>query len=143
MVTEYHHHPQNSLDIDVELFSEDELREQIQSLLQSYRQYHLDEDDMDEAERQDFRPKAELARSTFDAMFRGHLHDEDVLLAGHEDEVLETLMSWVIEFRIFRVRQRHIGLSVEDGSARLRHLSSDSGSRDEPAHWPFIKMIKC
>jgi hypothetical protein len=75
-------------------------------------------------------------------MFRGHLHDEDVLLAGHEDDVLETLMSWAIDSRIFRVRQRHIGLSVEDCSARLRHLSSDSGSRDEPAHWPFIKIIK-
>jgi hypothetical protein len=97
---------------------------------------------MDEAERQDFRPKAELARSTFNAMFRGHLHDENILLASHEDEALGTLMRWARESPIFRVCQRHVGLSVEDCSTRLRDLSSDSGSRDEPAHWPFIKTIK-
>ena len=142
VVTEYHHHPRDSLDVHVELFSRDELQDQIKSLLQSYRQYHLDQDDMDEAERQDFRPKAELAQCTFDAMFRGRLNDEAMLLEAGENEVLDTLMTWAMQSRIFSNRQRHSDLSVEDCATRLMHLSSEPAMRNEPASWPFIKKIK-
>ncbi|KAL6357126.1 hypothetical protein LRP88_10744 [Fusarium phalaenopsidis] len=49
----------------------EELRDQLTTMLQSYRHYHLHSDEMEDAERREMEDSANLARDTFRAMFRG------------------------------------------------------------------------
>ncbi|KAJ4328907.1 hypothetical protein N0V84_000695 [Fusarium piperis] len=73
VVTEFHYHSRDTLDIEVNLFTMDELQEQLTGMLQSYRHYHLHSSEMEDAERRDNEESANLARDTFRAMFRGRV----------------------------------------------------------------------
>ncbi|KAM5344685.1 hypothetical protein ACJ41O_010547 [Fusarium nematophilum] len=80
VVTEYHYHNRDTYDIVVNLFTMDELRDQLARMVETYRHFHLHGDEMEDAERRDMEASANVARDTFRAMFRGHLDDEDFLI---------------------------------------------------------------
>ncbi|KAJ4184843.1 hypothetical protein NW755_008756 [Fusarium falciforme] len=143
VVTEFHYHNRDTLDIEVNLFTMDELREQLTGMLQSYRHYHLHSDEMeDAAERRDTEGSANLARDTFRAMFRGRLTDEAFLINRPEQDVLETLFQWAARGRPSVFITKQSGLSQDACSKALMELASEPPSRNQPAQWPYIRSTK-
>ncbi|KAF4448281.1 hypothetical protein F53441_8315 [Fusarium austroafricanum] len=142
VVTEYHYHNRDTLDIKVNLFSMDELHDQLGRLLQAYRTFELHRDEItDAAERQDMEANAKVAKDTFQAMFRGRLTDEAFLIRGSYDDALNQLTRWASEAMPSPLRTRHTGLSAQACSNTLVELSSEPASRDSPATWPYIRSI--
>ncbi|KAJ4218572.1 hypothetical protein NW759_008465 [Fusarium solani] len=143
VVTEFHYHNRDTLDIEVNLFTMDELREQLTGMLQSYRHYHLHSDEMeDAAERRETEESANLARDTFRAMFRGRLTDEAFLINQPEQDVLETLFQWAARGRPSVFITKQSGLSQDACSKALMELASEPPSRNQPAQWPYIRSTK-
>ncbi|RSL47210.1 hypothetical protein CEP54_013522 [Fusarium duplospermum] len=143
VVTEFHYHNRDTLDIEVNLFTMDELREQLTGMLQSYRHYHLHGDEINDAtERRDKEDSANLARDTFRAMFRGKLNDEAFLINRPEQDVLETLFQWAARERPSVLITKQSGLSQDACSKALMELASEPPSRNQPAQWPYIRSTK-
>lgn len=142
VVTEYHYHPEDHFDIRVEVFSENELEEQLRQLLQSYRHFHMNHDMMDGTENADSEPKAQLALDTFHAMFGARGWDKNVLLDGTEEFAMEKLKQWADKERPSDASLEYSGLSLEDILNRLNDLLSKSGSGGQPSAWPFVKCVK-
>ncbi|KAM0277239.1 hypothetical protein ACHAQH_005960 [Verticillium albo-atrum] len=67
--TEYHFHDRDDFRIEVILFSQDDIDNQLSELLRAYRQYHLD--DSGEEKPDHLEMEAMVASDTFNAMFRG------------------------------------------------------------------------
>jgi len=126
----------------VEWFSEDDIAAQLSELLQSYRHFHLNGPDLDPREREDLEDRANLARDTFRAMFRGQLGDEQFLTLSSESAVIETLKSWVAESGISSTGDREEQHSINECSTLLMRLTSEEISNQQPAKWPFIRKIK-
>lgn len=153
-MTEYRYHDGEFMSIIVELFTEEELRDQVKRLLQAYRHFHLRqhrrdgesevplEERVSEEERREGERKAKLARDTFRAMFRGRLTSEDFLLEEPEEACLRTLTQWIRQSRPSSAGLQHSGLVSHECSARLMELSSERQDRNQIAPWPFIKAIK-
>ncbi|KAH7161710.1 hypothetical protein EDB81DRAFT_683686 [Dactylonectria macrodidyma] len=142
VVTEYHYHEKNGFDIDVQLFSQEEIEDQLLKLLQSYRHFHLHEDEMEPGEREEMKAVADRARDTFHSMFRDRMSDEDFLVEREEKSVLRSLKSWAADARPSEIASRECGLSLESCSSKLMQLSSEPASKTMPAKWPFIRKIK-
>ncbi|EEU37779.1 uncharacterized protein NECHADRAFT_102212 [Fusarium vanettenii 77-13-4] len=142
VVTEFHYHNRDTLDIEVNLFTMEELREQLTGMLQSYRHYHLHSDEMEDAERREKEDSANLARDTFRAMFRGQLTDEAFLINRPEQDVLETLFQWAARGRPSAFVTKQSGLSQDACSKALMELASEPPSRNQPAQWPYIRSTK-
>ncbi|KAM0187534.1 hypothetical protein ACHAPI_011071 [Fusarium lateritium] len=143
VVTEYHYHNRESLDLRVNLFSVEELRDQLGNLLQAYRNFELHQNEVDHAEeRQDMEANAKVAKDTFQAMFRGRLNDEAFLVHDSYDEALARITQWASEAMPSPFRTSHTGLSLQACSDTLMDLSSEPASRNTPAVWPYIRSIK-
>lgn len=144
VVTEYHYSASPGFVIEVEYFQREELEKQISELLESYRHYHLSYDELsDDEERRFFEEKAGVARDTFTAMFRVQLRNNEDFLLETEDEqdVLEQLMSWV-DVSPHSTMAKETLADAETCSQRLNELTSDPGSLNAQAMWPFIHRIK-
>ncbi|KAF4626102.1 hypothetical protein G7Y89_g12058 [Cudoniella acicularis] len=142
VVTEFHFHNSNDFAIDVEWFSLDDIAAQLTELLQSYRHYHLHSAEMERQEREDLEDRANVARDTFRAMFRGRLGNEQFLMQSPEAAVMQTLQSWAAEFGTSSAGGRETQRTIEDCSALLMRLTSEENSTQEPAKWPYIRKIK-
>lgn len=141
VVTEYRYQNLDTLDIRVNLFSMEELGDQLGRLLQVYRTFELHQDEItDAAERQDMEANAKVAKDTFRAMFRGRLTDEAFLIRETYEDVLERLTSWASDAR--PPLKTWTGLSPQACSDVLMELSSEPASRNSPATWPYIRSIK-
>lgn len=144
VVTEYHFHDRNDFIIDIELFAEGSLNQQVSDLLHSYRHYHLDLQaggNADDLEARDFEEQAQVALDTFRAMFRGQF-DEDFVAEDEADVVLETIQSWLIETRPDHVGGQQSQATLEECTSLLMSLTSETASLNQPAIWPYIKKIK-
>ncbi|KAF4998211.1 hypothetical protein FGRMN_3260 [Fusarium graminum] len=139
VVTEYHYHDRETLDLHVNLFSVEELRDQLAKLLQAYR-IELHEAETP-GERQEMEDNAKVARDTFRAMFRGRLN-EAFLVQNSYDEVLSQLTQWASEAMPSPLNTRYIGLSPQACSDTLMGLSSEPASRESPAIWPYIRSLR-
>ncbi|KAG7286746.1 hypothetical protein NEMBOFW57_009060 [Staphylotrichum longicolle] len=82
VVTEYRYHDRPNFAIDVVLFTEADLKEQLRKMLDAYRHNHFHSATMEsENERKHWADQAKLAKDTFKAMFgdwcrRGFLSTE-------------------------------------------------------------------
>ncbi|KAK1475314.1 hypothetical protein CABS01_03591, partial [Colletotrichum abscissum] len=145
VVTEYHHKDGDAFTIDVELFSQDDLMDQIKELLQSYRMFHLNAGELrrnDEAATVvDIEEQANVARDTFRSMFRGQLASEDFLINEEEATVLRTFRSWLRRVDL-PLEGRHQKPSRDSCAAFLMYLTSESVDTRTPAVWPFVRKIK-
>ncbi|TID05081.1 Nuclear GTPase SLIP-GC [Colletotrichum higginsianum] len=154
VVTEYHYHDSRDFVIDVELFSQEKLMDQITELLQTYRRHHLPSEENETAvgadvrevedvgEVKDVEEQAKVAHDTFKAMFRDRLKDEQVLTTKPKDYVLSTLRSWVLEARPSQIGGIKTRSSLQECSDLLMHLTSETAEATEPAVWPYIRKIK-
>ncbi|KAK2760545.1 hypothetical protein CKAH01_05231, partial [Colletotrichum kahawae] len=85
VVTEYHYDDRDDFQVDVELFSQDDLMKQVTDLLQSYRRFHLHAEEMTVADGlEEAEEHAVVARDTFRALFRGRLENEAFLATEPE-----------------------------------------------------------
>ncbi|UQC76138.1 uncharacterized protein CLUP02_17649 [Colletotrichum lupini] len=145
VVTEYHHKDGDAFTIDVELFSQDELMDQMKELLQSYRMFHLNAGELrrnDEAATVvDIEEQANVARDTFRSLFRGQLASEDFLINEEEATVLRTFHSWLRRVDL-PLEGRHEKPSRDSCAAFLMYLTSESVDTRTPAVWPFVRKIK-
>ena len=141
-MTEYHYTENTQLSVQVDLFTEAELQDQIRGLLRDYRHFHFHKDDMEPSEQSDYKKKSDRTLDLFKAMFRGRLRHEDELVAHSEATVLEKLISWARELRPADHMATHAGLTVEQCASTLSTLSTEPPSRREAAAWPYIKTIK-
>ncbi|KAF5668081.1 hypothetical protein FHETE_5347 [Fusarium heterosporum] len=141
VVTEYHYHDRETLDLHVNLFSVEELRDQLAKLLQAYRNFELLHEAETPGERQEMEDNAKVARDTFRAMFRGRMN-EAFLVTSSYDEVLSQLTQWASEAMPSPLSTRYIGLSPRACSDTLMRLSSEPASRESPAIWPYIRSLR-
>ena len=125
----------------MEWFSRGETEAQLAELLKAYRSYYLRGADIDERELSDLQDLAELARDTFQAMFRGRLGDEQFLIQWSESRVKRTFRSWVAEAD-HSPSGRQTFSSLEDCSAHLMPLTSEQNWTEEPSKWPYIRKVK-
>ncbi|CAH0050893.1 unnamed protein product [Clonostachys solani] len=143
VVTEYHYHQHDHMDVKVELFTTQELNEQLERMLEDFRHYSFHADEMETAEeKKAAKDRANVAKDTFKAMFRGRMNNDSFLLQGSQREVLQTLVCWAEEQRPSQAVTSQQNLSLEQCSDSLFVLSSERLSRSGPAIWPFIKTIK-
>ena len=141
VVTEYHYHSMDSFAIEVEWFSRDETEAQLKELLKAYRSYYLRGAGNNERELSNLQDLAEVARDTFQTMFRGRLGDEQFLLQWSESRVIRTFRSWVAEAD-YSPTGRQTFSSLEDCSAHLMPLTSEQNRTEEPSKWPYIRKVK-
>lgn len=131
------------MDVQVELFTTQELDEQLERMLEDFRHYSFHADEMTTAEeKKAAKDRANVAKDTFKAMFRGRMNNDSFLLRGSQREVLQTLVRWAEEQRPSQAVNFQQNLSLEQCSDSLFVLSSERLSRSGPAIWPFIKTIK-
>ncbi|KAI3549359.1 hypothetical protein CSPX01_02467 [Colletotrichum filicis] len=145
VVTEYHHKDGDAFTIDVELFSQDELMDQMKELLQSYRMFHLNAGELRRndgaATVVDIEEQANVARDTFRSMFRSQLASEDFLINEEEATVLRAFRSWLRRMDL-PLEGRHEKPSRDSCAAFLTYLTSESVDTRTPAVWPFVRKIK-
>lgn len=128
--------------IEVELFSATELAAQLTRMVQDYRHFHIDGDDIEVLEREDAEKRAAHAQDIFRSMFRGLLNDESFLVQQSENEVIATVESWAMDNRPRGIDSRRHGLTIAECCETLKQYSSDSTTRSAPAIWPYIRKIK-
>lgn len=114
---------------------------QLRDMLQSYRQYELDFDNIDLNDRHDCEERYFLATDTFGSMFRGRLNDWGFLTNDTEDDVLETFRGWVSEL-CPRQSSEDGNLTLSACSDRLAALASDTAADDAAPVWPYLRKIK-
>ncbi|SPO03125.1 uncharacterized protein DNG_05807 [Cephalotrichum gorgonifer] len=142
VVTQYIYHDMDHFEIDVELFTMDEIMAQLTDLLQSYRHFHLHRNEMNEEEKQDFKKRADVALHTFQAMFRGRLGNERFLVRQEEDTVLDKLISWARELAPSSSSGRQVASSLSQCSTIIENVTTENSSSDGPAMWPYIRKIR-
>ncbi|KAH0425848.1 hypothetical protein CcaCcLH18_10717 [Colletotrichum camelliae] len=142
VVTEYHYDDRDDFQVDVELFSQDDLMKQVTDLLQSYRRFHLHAEEMTVADGlEEAKEHAAVARDTFRALFRGRLENEAFLATEPEARVLSTLRRW-LQDGVPRLGGSHFRSSKEGCSDFLIQLTSEAPGAQGPAIWPFVRKIK-
>lgn len=135
VVTEYHFHAADNFIIHVEIFTEDELCEQLTELLNSYRAFKSG----DEPESKE---KANIAIDTFKSMFRGELQDEDWILNESEHVVLDYFKTWAKQGRRLCPPSRQVVQTLDECSSLLVPLSSEPNNPLQSSVWPYIRKIK-
>jgi hypothetical protein len=135
VVTEYHFHSADDFIIDVEMFSEDELCEQLAELLGSYRAFKSGGGG-------ESKDKAEIAIDTFRSMFRGKLQDEEWILTEAECTVLDQFQTWAKQTRSLGSPGRQNAKTLGECSSLLVPLSSEPNDPSQASVWPYVRKIK-
>ncbi|KAI0467376.1 hypothetical protein F4859DRAFT_494186 [Xylaria cf. heliscus] len=141
VVTEFHHHQDENFTVEVDRFSETELMPQLEDLLRDYRHFRLNRDSMESHELADFEKRAKLASDTFQALFHDHFVGRNILVEEIYSKALSTLRSWVQGFDQSIIQQEYSGLNLNECSALLTELTSDTASSTATI-WPWVKKIK-
>ncbi|ETS82271.1 hypothetical protein PFICI_07273 [Pestalotiopsis fici W106-1] len=143
IATEYHYHDSNAFAIEMELFGQDALDDMLKEFLHSFRQFELHGDDMVGEEREDCSERSKVAWSTLQAMFTDRLGNSSrVLTAGAEEAILETLRIWSRDSGTDDLSDRVVFDTLEECSAYLARLTSDSSLPHERAIWPYVKKLR-
>ncbi|KAK3903178.1 hypothetical protein C8A05DRAFT_43557 [Staphylotrichum tortipilum] len=143
VVTEYRHHDRADFAVEVVLFTEAELTEQLRKMVQAYRHNFFYADQMSNEDRNHSADQATLACDTLKAMFADRFTTA-FLENNRTRTVVETLMNWAMDLRPARYMQGNdVAESLEDCSNLLMRLTSDRGAaQGGPAAWPYIKKIR-
>jgi hypothetical protein len=146
-------HERDDFTIHVDYFTLHELTRQFEELLRAHRDYQLllkasksnDEDGDGESGGKALRRKADLATQTFQAIFREKLDENPNALSSMGfDRAVGLMVDWASELLPRLQGQQSFG-TIEQCSARLRELTSDSidPSKNDVSQtpWPFIRKI--
>ncbi|KAK4220911.1 hypothetical protein QBC38DRAFT_493173 [Podospora fimiseda] len=142
VATEYRFHDSETFTVEVTTFTEDEIRTRLSDLIAAYQLYETHKDNFDsDEEAEPAEEQFHLATDTFNAMFKGQMHDTEFITTDAEDEVLDTMMGWAREVAQCVGNQRHTFTDAEECSSLLTKLNSATGDADQPAPWPYMKKI--
>ena len=142
VVTEYRHHDRADFAVEVVLFTEADLREQLHKMVKAYRHNFLNAAQMSNEERNHSADQATLAYDTLKAMFADRFTTA-FLQNNRTETVVATLMNWAMDLRpTHYMHGNHVAESLEDCSNLLMRLTSDRGAAQGPAAWPYIKKIR-
>lgn len=157
VATEFRYRAGANFAINVELFSEDKLQEQLANLVRSYRSYHLPEEatqaqtadaaSADDAElaRKGSKEDAKRALSMLRTLFGTQINtSEQRLLADSEESLLSALGRQLLDNRAALFSQQEVFASVGACSERLKELTVEprEDAPEEPVSWPYIRAIK-
>ncbi|KAH6842290.1 hypothetical protein B0I37DRAFT_381596 [Chaetomium sp. MPI-CAGE-AT-0009] len=144
VVTEYYHHPRGDFTVDVVLFSEEEIQQQVRDLVHAYRHNYFHSRDMELREdRRHWEKRAKLAEDTFKAMFADRFTSALLRSDNSEDMIVETYLNWAMDLRPSREFGGHtVTDSLEECSRLLMRLTSDRDRAEGPKSWPYIKKIR-
>jgi hypothetical protein len=141
VVTEYRYHDEQNFVIEVDRFSEGELRQQISQLVHAYRHNHFHSSEFRD-DRKHWEDQAMLAHNTFKAMFCDRFSDAFLLSNQSEDNIVNTLLDWARELGPAHVNPREVSPSPEACSELLMRLTSEEQAQQHPPAWPYIKKIR-
>lgn len=144
VVTEYRHHDRADFAVEVVLFTEADLTEQLHKMVKAYRHNFFYAAQMEPEDRKHSADQARLACDTLQAMFADRFTTA-FLQHNRTLTVVETLMNWAMDLRPAHYMHRNdVVQSLEDCSNLLMQLTSDRGAaQGGPAAWPYIKKIRC
>lgn len=160
-MTEFHYYTGDEFAIEIELFEEDNLVEQLTKLVRAYRSHHSvgqarqmpardtsGSNAAEEESRIGAREDATYVRSMLWALF-GKQIDERMhhIEEGAESAVMVALKESLLRNRSALSSQRQVFASVRACSDRLRELTVDPRvdelePPDDPISWPYIRAIK-
>jgi hypothetical protein len=144
VVTEYYYHSRADFVIDVDLFTHEELRQQLRDLVHSYRRNHFHAREMEfENERRDWAKRAQLAEDTFRAMFTDRFTTALLRSAESDDNIVEAYLNWAMDSRHnYNVYRHTVTDSMEECSSLLMRLTSARGDAEGLGVWPYVKKIR-
>ncbi|KAH6633922.1 hypothetical protein B0J18DRAFT_414751 [Chaetomium sp. MPI-SDFR-AT-0129] len=144
VVTEYYHHGRKDFVVDVDLFSEEELEQQLRDLVHAYRHNHFHSEEIElPDDRRHWAKRAKLAKDTFRAMFADRFRTALLRSENSEDTIVQTYLNWAMDLRpINEFNGRTVTDSLEDCSSLLIRLTSDLDGAEGPGCWPYIKKIR-
>lgn len=145
VATEYHYHNSDEFHIEVEYFTEGELKSYFEELLVAWRVRlslpagHLF-DDCD-----DFEKKAGAAFGTFYAMFGTHLCQKPGILSS--ETAIDDLMRWTSEMLSCHKNNaaNHPVQKFKDEKSFSETLSKLTTGATDTGHdslWPFVRKLK-
>ncbi|ERS98116.1 hypothetical protein HMPREF1624_04896 [Sporothrix schenckii ATCC 58251] len=147
VVTEYRYRAGSHFTIEVELFGENELVEQLAGIVRTYRNYHMrgrtDTTTQDNA-RVDAKDALSMLWTLFGEKINEHMR---LLLADDEDHVLAVLLSDLLDNRWALPAEPAVFDNAKDCSRRLMELTVDRRRNEderppkEPVKWPYIRAI--
>jgi hypothetical protein len=151
VATEYIYHDRDDFVIEVELFTREELAEQLRDHLVAYRTLQASQNregaegqvEVEAAVREGLVRDAALAQATFGTMFGGRANRE--FLCGRESgDVLADLRGWTDEVypADMGVRIAPLATARECSEELERVTSRCSQEGDERGAWPFIRRVK-
>ncbi|KAL1967746.1 hypothetical protein VTN77DRAFT_3003 [Rasamsonia byssochlamydoides] len=150
-VDQNHQHP---FTIEVDYMNENEVKELLEELLRSFRQYYTDayREVTDVEEQQQIRETSTRAWETLHSLFRNqpgltheYLSDE---ADGAEAAILRHLEEWAKAGFIHRpggadaLQYSVTANDLDECRDLLDALTTDPPNEDRPAIWPFIKLIR-
>ncbi|KJR89795.1 uncharacterized protein SPSK_06069 [Sporothrix schenckii 1099-18] len=165
VVTEYRYRAGSHFTIEVELFGENELVEQLAGIVRTYRNYHmrgrstLSTDtsrgarnsgaaEADTTTQDNARVDAKDALSMLWTLFGEKINEHmRLLLADDEDHVLAVLLSDLLDNRWALPAEPAVFDNAKDCSRRLMELTVDRRRNEderppkEPVKWPYIRAI--
>ncbi|KAE8370056.1 hypothetical protein BDV27DRAFT_140731 [Aspergillus caelatus] len=156
VVTEFRHtdarHP-DRYSIDVDYMNEEEVKELLEELVQSFRMYYTElyreVTSIEEQER--IRDRSTRAWSTLNSLFRDRPGLTHEFLSDQTDgalsRILEQLKDWAAQSCTRRpggaaLQHTIIPGSVQECRSHLDMLTMDPRGESEVAIWPFIKLIR-
>jgi hypothetical protein len=120
-----------------------QMQEQVSALLEEYRYYHFHGSSIKDAEeKEDAKKAADVAKHTFLAMFRGKLVDEEFLQTESKAAIQRVLTAWVHDLYPSTIAGSTCCETAHECSELLVRLSSEPSEAQEPAVWPFVRVIK-
>ncbi|KAB8261079.1 hypothetical protein BDV32DRAFT_137730 [Aspergillus pseudonomiae] len=156
VVTEFRHtdarHP-DRYTIEVDYMDEEEVKELLEELVQSFRMYYTDlyreVTSIEEQER--IRDRSTRAWSTLNSLFRDQPELTHEFLSDQTDDalsrILEQLGDWAAQSCTRRpggaaLQHTIIPSNVQECRSQLDMLTMDPRDESEVAIWPFIKLIR-
>ncbi|KAM0324397.1 hypothetical protein ACHAQA_008179 [Verticillium albo-atrum] len=139
--TEYHYHDRNDFRVEVILFSQDDIDNQVRDLLRAYRQFHRSRSSTAE-QPANLEEEARIATDTFKSMFRGQLRDLSCLHEESEEDAQQRLHRLSTQARPTHLERPFTCDTLDECSQLLENLSSERLAAQEPAVWPYIKKIR-
>ncbi|KAF2740486.1 hypothetical protein EJ04DRAFT_559010 [Polyplosphaeria fusca] len=151
VVTEYHHHTNDDFKIDIEYFSDHDLKSQYEQLLHDYRRFQRAEhaEGTDAKELEYLGQRADLAIKLFRASFGRRLEETRGIIDDLPiEQSVDIMMGWVAQVlppahsrgESNTVRETFNGIT--ECSNRLAILTSELNERGGKSLWPFIKKLK-
>jgi len=141
VVTEYNYHDSDRFVIEVDYFSEDELVQQFEELLQGYQEHGRVSQRTSAQDRQELERRARLAEDTFTAAF-GERDTQNLLLASEDaisNRMRRRISSGLQRFSTEGIQSFN---RIEPCSERLGQLTSQNATGAQGAVWPYIRKIK-